>query len=117
MQYSTEDDQPAHGQDRSAASNFTNTEHFISSYHIVRVHDSYIIGYCEKEITRQYDSFVRMCPEGSLSKQLFTSVSRELYGPQVSTVQYSTVQYSVQYSCPWCRWVVGHWSPFPECSH
>ena len=37
-------------------------------------------GYCEREILAQYDSFQKMCPEGSLSKKMFIQVSRKLYG-------------------------------------
>ena len=39
-------------------------------------------GYCEKEILEQHDSFVKMCPEGALSRKKFLEVSKHLYGNQ-----------------------------------
>ena len=39
-------------------------------------------GYCEKEILEQHDSFVKMCPEGALSRKKFLEVSKDLYGNQ-----------------------------------
>ena len=46
----------------------------------------YILGYCEKEISKQYNSFVKMCPEGCPSKSLFLEVSRGLYGQKAANL-------------------------------
>ena len=43
-------------------------------------------GYCEKEILDQYDSFAKMCPDGSLSKKKFIEVSKDLYGNEASNL-------------------------------
>ena len=37
-------------------------------------------GHNEQEITEQYESFMKMCPEGVLTKRKFIDVSREVYG-------------------------------------
>ena len=37
-------------------------------------------GYGEKDIRLQYESFMKMCPEGSLTKKIFIEFSRKLYG-------------------------------------
>ena len=37
-------------------------------------------GYGEKDIRHQYESFMKMCPEGSLTKKIFIDFSRKLYG-------------------------------------
>ena len=39
-------------------------------------------GYGEKNIRHQYESFMKMCPEGSLTKKTFIDFSRQLYGHQ-----------------------------------
>ena len=48
-----------------------------------------LLGYCEKEISEQFSSFMKMCPDGSLSQKKFIEVSRELYGNQAKNLSES----------------------------
>ena len=47
------------------------------------------LGYREKEISEQFSSFMKMCPEGSLSRKMFVEVSKDLYGNQAKNLSES----------------------------
>ena len=39
-------------------------------------------GYGEQDIRQQYENFMKICPDGSLTKKIFLDSSRKLYGHQ-----------------------------------
>ena len=46
-------------------------------------------GHKEAEINTQYDSFMKMCPEGFLTKRSFIDFSREIFGHQARSLSES----------------------------
>ena len=62
-----EDCQPPPGEDRSV-------------FQWLNCLSSASAGYGEQDIRHQYQNFMKICPDGSLTKKIFMDFSRKLYG-------------------------------------